>query len=534
MKLHFHWHKYKYFPYEKVLAQREVAVLFKREPLVSTSGLVIETSANWAPDANQMTYFQEVTAANGDRVIPMQAVLEASLNGGTQPHLPTMGESRTLRRQVTRYSAHGLHEYRGKFNPQIVRAIGNILGLKAGDWVLDPFCGSGTTLVEAAHIGWNAMGVDINPLGVQIAQAKLAALRIPTAQLTAHCDLLKQRLTARIAGIEFDEALTDSQLQQIGGTDWEKRLPSLAYLRAWFTESVLAQLAAILSEIDKLALPESQLIFTMILSNILRDVSLQAPEDLRIRRRKSPPPNMPAILLFLAAIVSHTSPILKARQVLSAPGATQTALLGDIREGYALIKRRYPLAKFHAAITSPPYATALPYIDAQRLSLVVLGLIEADQIRQVEKCLIGNREITTGARQQTESLISNNADGLPDDCLSLCQKMLTALHDSEDGFRRRNMPALMYQYFRDMAAMFGQVYPLLQSQAKFVLVVGPNKTRLGGEEFVIDTPQLLASLAGQHGFVLREALDLDTYPRYDVHRANSICSEKLLIFEAQA
>src|SRR5205814_1650952 len=81
------------------------------------------------------------------------------------------GNGRASGHQPTRYSAHGLHDFRGKFNPQIVRAIGNLLALDEGACVLDPFCGSGTTLLEGAHIGWNVAGVDLNPLVVLISFA---------------------------------------------------------------------------------------------------------------------------------------------------------------------------------------------------------------------------------------------------------------------------------------------------------------------------------------------------------------------------
>ncbi len=49
------------------------------------------------------------------------------------------------------------------------------LASNPGDVVLDPFCGSGTTLVAAAHLGRRWIGIDINPQAVEIARARLAA-----------------------------------------------------------------------------------------------------------------------------------------------------------------------------------------------------------------------------------------------------------------------------------------------------------------------------------------------------------------------
>jgi SAM-dependent methyltransferase len=531
MKLDFYWHSYKYLPYERTLAHRELETLFGQQPTPWQHGLSIAGSNGWASHAARTTYFREVVAENGQRIVPLQAVLEASTNDG-QESLPGMRGSPALRRQSTRYSAHGMHEYRGKFNPQIVRAIGNLVGLKPGDWVLDPFCGSGTTLLEAAHIGWNAVGVDINPLGLEVARAKLAALCISEAELVAHSSILQQRLSQYTKHIPFDMALNNEQIRRLGGPEWGNYLPNLDYLRGWFTESVLAQLIVILTEVDSIPLQEVRLIFRVVLSDVLREVSLQDPDDLRIRRRKSPLENAPVIPLFLNTMTSRVGTILKARRLLSVPVASQSVILGDIREDAALVKRAYPRQRFDAAITSPPYVTALPYIDTQRLSLAALGLIDAAAIRTTEKRLIGNREITDQERQRLEAALQSNADHLPQDCWLLCRRMSAAVDKSQDGFRRRNMPALTYQYCRDMARMFRQVRQLLRANAPFVLIVGCNKTRLGGQEFIIDTPRLLTSLAAQHGFDLDEALELNTYQRFDVHQANSIRSETMLILTA--
>jgi len=55
----------------------------------------------------------------------------------------------------TGYATHGLFPYRGKFHPQLIKGILNILGVQPGDVVLDPMCGSGTLNVEGSIIGVN-------------------------------------------------------------------------------------------------------------------------------------------------------------------------------------------------------------------------------------------------------------------------------------------------------------------------------------------------------------------------------------------
>lgn len=73
---------------------------------------------------------------------------------------------RNQTRSVNQYLTHWIYPYKGKFHPQMIRALLNIIGLKDGDVVLDPFSGSGTTALEAQLLGINFIGIDISPLCV--------------------------------------------------------------------------------------------------------------------------------------------------------------------------------------------------------------------------------------------------------------------------------------------------------------------------------------------------------------------------------
>ena len=85
----------------------------------------------------------------------------------------------------TGYATHGLFPYRGKFHPQMIKAIMNVIGLKAGQVVLDPMMGSGTVLVEASLMGIRSIGVDSSPFCRFMTQAKLDAMTAPHTSLTS-------------------------------------------------------------------------------------------------------------------------------------------------------------------------------------------------------------------------------------------------------------------------------------------------------------------------------------------------------------
>jgi len=76
----------------------------------------------------------------------------------------------------TGYATHGLFPYRGKFHPQLIRGILNVIGVKEGETILDPMCGSGTANIEAALMGIHSIAIDISPFCQLMTKAKYDAL----------------------------------------------------------------------------------------------------------------------------------------------------------------------------------------------------------------------------------------------------------------------------------------------------------------------------------------------------------------------
>jgi DNA modification methylase len=81
-----------------------------------------------------------------------------------------------ITKSINQYLTHWIYPYKGKFHPQMIRALLNIIGLNEGDTVLDPFVGSGTTAVEAQLLGINCIGIDISPLCVLQSKVKVESI----------------------------------------------------------------------------------------------------------------------------------------------------------------------------------------------------------------------------------------------------------------------------------------------------------------------------------------------------------------------
>ena len=490
-------HAYKYYPYEIELARREAETLLPKTSTTETAhGLMVQGHVD--PEvASRFVYY--AGTRDGEQVFPtMQARLE---------HVNGNGRGR----QSTRYAAHGMHEYKGKFNPQIVRAILNILGIPSGAKVMDPFCGSGTSLLECAHMGMDAIGTDINPLAVFIANAKLQATRLPVARLRA--DLHKA--TERAKGIKPSAVNGDDE--------------RVNYLSSWFAPEILhaiESLRVVLEEFDAaVAAP-----LLAIASNLLREYSMQDPKDLRVRRRKDSLPTEPFMSAYMRSAMRFLDNLGRAQEILTARDWQCKAVLADSQQFSAADIRLN--GKFDCAITSPPYATALPYIEMQRLSLVWLGLVQPKELASLEARLIGSREVRgAGVKKDLLDDLRGNAAGLPSEQADYCLELHDALGE-RDGFRRRAVPILLYRYFVGMARVFTALRPLVRPAAPFALIVGCNRTVLGGHRFDIDTPQHLTRIAATRGWRHAETIPLQTYQRYGYHMNNAIRAEALVVLEA--
>ena len=126
----------------------------------------------------------------------------------------------------TGYATHGLFPYRGKFHPQLIKALINIMEIKKGEIILDPMCGSGTANIESALMGINSYAIDLSPFCQFMTKVKYESLSINIELLKGISDKSEQLFNF------FNVCNIKTQLQKI--TDVEKlkiyELALLAFL----------------------------------------------------------------------------------------------------------------------------------------------------------------------------------------------------------------------------------------------------------------------------------------------------------------
>jgi len=104
---------------------------------------------------------------------------------------------------------HRLHPYKGKFIPQLVEYFIDAhtdefkreVFFQPGDIILDPFCGSGTTLVQAAEMGIDSIGIDVSAFNSMISNVKVSNHNIPG--IASELNKITKKLKAFVEGKSY-------------------------------------------------------------------------------------------------------------------------------------------------------------------------------------------------------------------------------------------------------------------------------------------------------------------------------------------
>lgn len=395
------------------------------------------------------------------------------------------------RTQSKRYGPHYLHEYKGRFNPQMPRSL-LFQHFDQADKILDPFAGSGTTLIEARGLGIESYGIELNPM--------------------AHLISLSKKYYEELESIE--KIIISKRINYFVDS-------SEKYLRHWFPEDQYMDLQNIVFSINQIKDSKSKCIYQIILSNLLREHSLQDPRDLRIRRRLVVPDNFRLMNDFLMEVDKLIEKHSRWINEFGLTNVSTTPAQGDSRD------MKFLPGTISGTVSSPPYASALPYVDTYRLSMIALGLIQPDKIQSTEKLLIGSRDINREDENKYSQLVST----LPRKVKEVISFIKNKVEiDPKAGFRRHAVPYSLANYMVSMMGVLTELYDVESANARNYWVLGPNKVSLDGEWFFIDTPSLVGELAEHVGYKNVSLETVQAYPRYNIHSKNSINKESILVF----
>ncbi len=269
---------------------------------------------------------------------------------------------------------HRLHPYLGKFVPQLVEALLTRY-VRPGGRVLDPFGGSGTTLVQALESGYDAVGVDVAAFNALLMRVK-----------TADHDL---------AALEEDVRAASARLGS-------SRAVPRGYVAEWFAPRAAAELLHFRSGIPGAVHPD---VLRVVLARAARSARLTAHYDLEFPRapqvgeywchkhRRTCRP-VETANKFLQRYLTDTLARIGAFADVRDPRRAAVVLHGDVRE----VELGGP---YDGVVTSPPYPGLIDYHEQHRYAYELLGL---DDRRE--------REVGAAARGTSKAALEEYTAGI--------------------------------------------------------------------------------------------------------------------------
>ena len=386
-------------------------------------------------------------------------------------------------------SVHDWYRFVLSFPPHLVQAYVDRFDLSSSSTVLDPFCGTGTTLVECKKLGIPSVGLEPNPMA-HFASSVKVDWSVSPLELEAYA--------REVAGMA-------QRILRKGGIDEWAGLPLLAgngdaqaRLRALDPEQSRLLLK---DSISPLPLHKSLVLLEAIERNgscqLLRYGRLALAGALvrRIGNLRFGPEvgvgpikdDAPVIESWSEAMRTMASDI---RSVQGQSGTPARALQADARQADEVLEPE----SIDAVITSPPYPNEKDYTRTTRLESVILGLVrDRRELRELKQSLV--RSNTRGVyKADTDDqevadhpVIGNIAERIEQRRIEL---------GKTSGFERL-YPRVTQLYFGGMARHLDNLRPALRPGAKLAYVVGDQASYL---RVLIRTGQILSDLAQSLGY----------------------------------
>lgn len=359
---------------------------------------------------------------------------------------------------------HKFHRYPGKFIPHVPRwAIKRYLGEPTpNSVVVDPFCGSGTTLAEASSLGVRSIGIDVDPIA---------------------------RLVSRVKTRPIDEARLHDVVaevsQKVGRRTVPSFVPAIPTLSHWFTKEAVRDLGVIRGVIEEYAHEVDIYEFLLVcFAAIIRKASNADNQTQKtyVSHTKPKVPD-PAKPLFLRVLNDYAQRLVGA-ELNSASAAAVLDYCDAVTYGDVWVNGGFPLADL--IVSSPPYLNSVDYVYNQMAEYFWIGDLfgMADQAAQNE-----HKRRYVGSTKVDASVYKD-----------LPLTGIASVDIVSESVRRKNKKNgyIVGKYFADMLAHFEQSARVLKPGSHYVCVVGDSL--VSGES--IPVHRLLTECAEKVGFEL--------------------------------
>ncbi|OGH98162.1 MAG: hypothetical protein A2039_02820 [Candidatus Melainabacteria bacterium GWA2_34_9] len=344
------------------------------------------------------------------------------------------------------------HAFKHSYSRDLVKGLAIEFGLKKGAWVLDPFCGGGTTLLACKELGINSEGFDILPFSAFLSNVKTRTYK--TSELRRHLGKF---------------------YKQSESPQRNTNLPDIKIIREAFSPAVKKDLLRLKSQIATIRNPKIKDFYMLGLLSILESVSNTAKAGGFLRIEKKRISKGEVLKQFLHRVETMISDIEEFDDDSMPSDVEASAEISDSR---SLKTKR----KFDAVITSPPYPNRHDYTRIYGLELIVGFIKSNDELKRIRYNTLRSH---VEARRQFQAAGYKKPKKI-DPIISKIKKA---------GLNNPQVPKMIEGYFEDMYLSLLRMRQNLKKNGKIALVV--SNVRFGGVNIPVD--QILAQIGEQTG-----------------------------------
>jgi hypothetical protein len=388
---------------------------------------------------------------------------------------------------------HGWYRFVLSYPPHLVRQYMSAFELSGSDLLLDPFCGTGTTLVEAKKCGVRSIGCDAHPFAALVSRVK-TNWDLDPKLLKHHLSRILKRaevvmLKHKLASLTLDTKLfQDYPIPERNGyslTEDEQKLLPTGFLSHRPLQRLLILRDEIEAEIERRPVAYREFFLISLCSVIANGAGNFAfgPEIYRT----APKPDYDVLGHFARQTHQMVFELAKITSEIPSPAHAEI-LCADARQ-----LSEVP-GNISAVITSPPYPNEKDYTRTTRVESILIGLLRHKQdLRQVKESLL---------RSNTRNIFVEDSDGEEVEefrsiqmvCKEIEQRRIELNKDS--GFERLYHKVVAH-YFGGMRRHLRVLKPKLRKGARLAYVVGDQLSFL---MVPVATARLLAEIAEAEGY----------------------------------
>lgn len=345
---------------------------------------------------------------------------------------------------------HRWFRYSAGFSAEWAEEV--ILGSQYGRaiTVLDPFAGSGTTLIAAEKVGAAAIGFESHPFVSRIAKAKL---------MWRHVDISALREATR-------DLIFTAKIKPSAG-QWEVA----PLLKKCYTEDVLNKLFALRDAFSKISPSEAAVkeLLWLAITAVLRPCSHVGTAQWQyVLPNKRKANTLDPYVALEAKVSEFIADVQYARQL--GFNAEAQVIAHDARNESSI-----PYASIDLVVTSPPYPNNYDYADATRLEMTFWGEIESwgDLQSVVRKHIIRScSQHSAAERLLLDDLLSQDSVAPIVEQLAPVCRELEEVRLTKGG--RKTYHTMVAAYFSDLSNVFKALRPLCKSGSRLCFVIGDS------------------------------------------------------------